>query len=83
MVALPLFCFCNFRKESRKNEGGFLHKMKRHQKGHMVKMQSLKYPDILHYEWEGECLEQTDDGILVWGASPVGNWYTTLKRRCM
>ncbi|MRG28221.1 DUF402 domain-containing protein [Laceyella tengchongensis] len=32
----------------------------------MIKLQALKYPDILHYEWEGECLERTDDGMLVW-----------------
>jgi hypothetical protein len=43
-----------------------LNKMKRQQEGYMIKLQALKYPDILHYEWEGECLERTDDGMLVW-----------------
>lgn len=30
-----------------------------------IKIKALKYPDIIHYEWEGEILEQTDDYILV------------------
>ena len=31
----------------------------------IVKIKALKYPDILHYEWEGELLQQTPDYVLV------------------
>jgi uncharacterized protein len=31
----------------------------------MIKIKALKYPDILHYEWEGELLRHTPDNVLV------------------
>lgn len=31
----------------------------------VLKIKSLKYPDIPHYEWEGEILEKTEDYLLV------------------
>ncbi|MBT2650111.1 DUF402 domain-containing protein [Bacillus sp. ISL-34] len=31
----------------------------------MVKIKALKFPDILHYEWEGELLRHTSDYLLV------------------
>lgn len=31
----------------------------------IVKIKALKYPDILHYEWEGELLQQTTEYVLV------------------
>jgi uncharacterized protein len=31
----------------------------------ILKIKALKFPDILHYEWEGEILEKTPDYILV------------------
>jgi uncharacterized protein len=31
----------------------------------MIKIKALKYPDILHYEWEGELLRSTPDYVLV------------------
>lgn len=31
----------------------------------IVQMKALKYPDIPHYEWQGELIQQTPDYILV------------------
>ncbi|MBT2618540.1 MULTISPECIES: hypothetical protein [unclassified Bacillus (in: firmicutes)] len=31
----------------------------------LVKIKALKFPDILHYEWEGELLRHTTDYLLV------------------
>lgn len=31
----------------------------------MIHMKALKYPNIPHYDWEGEVLEKTDDYIMV------------------
>lgn len=31
----------------------------------VIKIKALKYPDILHYEWEGELLHHTPDYVLV------------------
>lgn len=31
----------------------------------IIKIKALKYPDILHYEWEGELLRHTPDYVLV------------------
>lgn len=31
----------------------------------VIKIKALKYPDILHYEWEGELLRLTPDYVLV------------------
>lgn len=31
----------------------------------IVKIKALKFPDILHYEWEGELLHHTSDYLLV------------------
>lgn len=31
----------------------------------LIKITALKYPNIPHYEWEGEMLEKTDDYILL------------------
>lgn len=31
----------------------------------LVKIKALKFPDILHYEWEGELLRHTSDYLLV------------------
>ncbi|MFC7443112.1 hypothetical protein [Laceyella putida] len=27
----------------------------------MIKLKAMKYPNILHYEWEGELLERTEN----------------------
>lgn len=33
--------------------------------GKVIKIKALKFPDILHYEWEGELLRHTPDYVLV------------------
>jgi protein associated with RNAse G/E len=33
--------------------------------GKVIKIRALKFPDILHYEWEGELLRHTADYVLV------------------
>lgn len=33
--------------------------------GKVIKIKALKFPDILHYEWEGELLSHTPDYVLV------------------
>lgn len=30
-----------------------------------INIMALKYPDILHYEWQGELIEQTSDYVIV------------------
>lgn len=33
--------------------------------GKIIKLKALKYPNILHYEWQGELLEQLEDYVVV------------------
>lgn len=33
--------------------------------GKMIKIKAFKYPDIIHYEWQGQIFKQTADYILV------------------
>lgn len=33
--------------------------------GEIIKLKAYKYPNIPHYEWEGELIEQTEDYVLV------------------